>query len=137
MANRQKGETRLTVGGVDYTLRLTTDAAAQLEDAASEMLKREVFLPEILTRVGKGSVKTTRLFIWAALLHHHPDITIEQARVIIDEAGGILGFADQVQAVAASTMPEDGDAADPPPAQAIPAGTGDGSTSSPAKSGWT
>ncbi len=134
MANRQKGETRLTVGGREYTLRLTTDAAAQLEDAVSEMLKREVFFPEILARVGKGSVKTTRLFIWAALLHHHPAMTQDEARRIIDDAGGVEGFANQVQAVAASTMPDEDAPADPPAAQATPAGTGDGSTSSPVKS---
>ena len=135
MANRERGESAFVVGGATYTLRLTTEATAQLEDACSTP-EREMFFPDILAKVLRGSVKYTRLFVWAALREHHPNLTVKDVGALIDQVGGITAFAETIAGVVETTKPDEEDTARPPTAQPTPgAGTGDRSTSKRARSG--
>lgn len=133
MANREKGEVDFTVGGTTYTLRLTVDATAQLEDLCSTP-ERDMFFPEILRKVSNGSVKYTRLFIWMCLREHHPKMDVHAAGALIDGAGGPIAFAEKVMEVMQSTHPDPEDVpARPQTAQAIARGAGGRSTSRRAK----
>jgi len=134
MANRERGESAFVVDGATYTLRLTTEAVAQLEDACSTP-EREMFFPDILARMLRGSFKYTRLFLWAALREHHPGLTVKDVGSLIDQAGGIAELSEKIAAVVETTKPDPEDAARPPTAQATrAAGTGDRSTSRRARS---
>lgn len=133
MANRQRGEIALIVAGQDYTLRLTTDGIAQLEDACSTP-EKAMFFPDILALVLRGSVKYTRLFVWACLREAHPEMTVADAGTLMDGAGGPIGFAQLVEAVVATTQPDPEDRPRPQTAQAMAPGIGGRSTSRRAKS---
>lgn len=135
MANRERGEFRLTVGGRTYTARLTTNAMAELEDVTNGRTWDQV-MTGLLVR---GSVKDLRHFLWAALRDQHPDVatmTPDSLRTIgglIDEAGGMAGVIDQVRAFMALNDEPDEEGAPPahPPLGAVPAGVGVASISTP------
>lgn len=93
MANRERGELALRIGDVEYTLVLNTGAMARLEEHFSTPTK-ETTWDEVWARVLKGSVRTVRALLWAMLQTHHPSVTIEQAGVLIDQAGGFEGLID-------------------------------------------
>jgi hypothetical protein len=145
MANRERGAFALTIGGRVYTFRLTTSAMAELEDACSTPLKVtttkdgqqvttpavEMTFPQILGKVQGGSAKYIALFVWAALLEHHPTLTVKEASALIDEAGGLVAFAGQIQHIVGASQP---DAEESRPPEAQDAGTGARSTSKRAKS---
>lgn len=141
MANRERGEIRMTVDGQDYTLVLNTSVMAALEDHFSTAQK-EVVWEEIWARVLRGSVKTVRALIWAMLQPHHPQLTIEGVSALIDRAGGFEGLTHILQQAAKSSAPDPDDVkelgipARPRPAQGTRArrGTGGDSTSTRAGS---
>ncbi len=90
MANRERGELRLVVaGGVSYTLRLTTNACAELEDFADGRTSDEV-----TAGVNRGSFRDVRLMLWMALRDRHPDVATDDPACLaaigdlIDAAGG-------------------------------------------------
>lgn len=132
MANRQRGDVAIAAGDRTFTMRLTTGAMADLEDACSTPDRPMVF-PEILERVGTGSIKYMRLFVWAALQHHHPGLKVTEAGQLIDELGGPTKFGDYVTKAAQSLQPDREDQG-PQATQAIPSGTGETSTSKPGPS---
>jgi len=134
MANKERGETSFTVGETTYTLKLTTDAMAQLEDACSTDEKPLAF-PDILQRVLKGSVKYMRLYIWASMQEHHAGITVKQVGQLIDDLGGVTGLWGVLQQVSETAKPDPEDVR-PQTAQATTRrrGTGGRSTSKPALS---
>lgn len=131
----------MVVDGVEYTLVLNTDVMATLEDHFSTPQK-DVTWDEIWGRVLRGSVKTVRALIWAMLRPHHPTLTIADAGVLIDNAGGFAGLTDILQQAGASSTPDPADVkelgvpARPRAAQGARArlGTGGGSTSTRAAS---
>lgn len=136
MANREKGEVSLSVGGKPYTLVLTTNAMVQLEDLFSTADK-ELTFQQVLEKVSAGSVRHIRGFVWAALQEHHPAMTVKDAGEFITEAGGLIAFSAQLQALTESTTPDQQDLDDlgvspnPPKARAMrkSRGTGGRSTS--------
>ena len=119
MANRERGESTFQVGDTTYTLKLTCDAMAQLEDACSTDDKPMTF-PDIVQRMLKGSVKYTRLVIWASLQEFHPGLDIKAVGKLIDKVGGISGMWDVMRQLNDTSKP-DAEDADPPsaPAQAV------------------
>lgn len=128
MANRERGEFALAVGDQRYTLRLTTNACAELEDF-TEGRTIEQILFGVLKR---HSIKDMRLLLWAALRDRHPDVAttdpgaVTAIGALVDKAGGFRGMSDQLKAFAElnqnpePSKPEEKKegAADPPPAQA-------------------
>jgi hypothetical protein len=87
MANPQKGEVPLVVGGRHYTLVLNTNAIATLEAVLSTG-DREVVLSDVLFSMARGSHRYTRAFVWACLRRDHKEITLDQTGELIDAAGG-------------------------------------------------
>jgi hypothetical protein len=122
----------MEIEGRSYTFRLTTSAMAELEDACSTSAKRDMFFPEILERVLKGSAKYIRLFVWASLIEHHPELTVKDVGTLIDNAGGMLAFSRRIEQIYDSTQPDPEDESRPLVAQAN--GVGGRSMSKHAKS---
>ncbi len=108
MANRERGERAIEINGRTYVIKLTTSAMAELEDACSTP-DRLLTFPQILERVMRGSVKYLRLYVWAALLDKHPDITVAEVGALIDEAGGVSGFEALLKAVNDAAEPDQED----------------------------
>jgi hypothetical protein len=75
----------LTVGEDVYTLELTTDARADLEDRSGDP-----FLKLVRDAYMEGSVRAARWLFWAALQHHHRETfpMPEDANHLMDAAGG-------------------------------------------------
>lgn len=145
MANRERGAVSLEINGSAYTFRLTTAAMVELEEACSTPARQisrpdgsveaipavEMTFPQILKKVLNGSTKHTVLFVWASLLDAHPRLTVAEVQKLIDDAGGLLAFGQQVQDIVKASSPEEDDAR---PQKAQGGGTGGGSTSRRAKS---
>lgn len=130
--NRERGEWPLVVDGADgkktYKMRLTTNAMAELEDAA-----RGRTWDQIILGLMRGSVSDCRLLIWAALRQFHRDIATDgpdgltAVGNLIDDAGGVEGISEQIKAfVGDNAKPADGKGSANPPAAIAPAnGTGE------------
>lgn len=108
MANPKNGELALTVNGKTYTLVLNTAAMASLEEHYSTP-NHEASWDECWARVMKGNVRAVRALIWAMLRTHHPDITLEQAGVVIDGAGGFIGMTNLLKGASESATPDPND----------------------------
>ena len=143
MANRERGEDDLTIGGVTYTLQLGTNAACQIEDAMSTPLRRMSY-GDVLRAATKGEdVRAMRVMFWGMLRKFHRQVTLEQAGDLMDEAGDGVNFAEKLAAVALAAMPADDDLKAlgiqagkdrPPKAQRRRSGTGTRSISKPVTS---
>lgn len=89
MANRERGELTLVAGGTRYTLRLTTNSCAELEDFTSGRTSDEV-----IAGVNKGSYRDVRLLLWMALRDRHGNLATDDQDCLkdigdlIDAAGG-------------------------------------------------
>lgn len=94
------GEVALEIGGQTYTLKLTVNAMVELQDVTGQSFQ------DTLARVNGGDVKAIRDFVWASLRKHHKALTQEQVGDLIDEAGGIFGFAEQLGTLAQSATPD-------------------------------
>ena len=82
MGNPERGEVRVTVAGVDYLLRYTTNAICTLEASTHE--RAIPFMKRFANQdVGMADV---RVIVWAGLLDHQPDTTLEDAGAVIDAA---------------------------------------------------
>jgi len=135
MANRERGEMTLATPTDTYTLRLTTNACADLEDRCGKLVD------DIVRGAYRGSVRDLRWLLWAALQDKHAATVKEpsDAGTIIDAAGGIKGVLAQMiafmklNADESVSVKKDGvTKADPPSAQA--AASGVDSTLTPAAS---
>lgn len=87
MANRQRGELEIDLGGRSYTLKLSLNSMCEMEGASGRPF------PQIVTQVARGSLTDLRAFLWAALREHHPDLTIQAVGDLIEKAGGLEGLA--------------------------------------------
>lgn len=125
MTNPERGEVALTVGGREYTLKLSMNAAAALEKRLGKSVG------EILRDAGQLKFTAIRLCVWLLLQKYHADDfkTEESAGNLIDDAGGIAPFFAVLMELGQANRTEGtGDPANPPTAQAS---TGGGSTSTP------
>lgn len=86
MANREKGEASVEIGGVSYTLTISTNALCEIETLFSTDEKLVTF-QEVLKRAEAGSVAAVRGLLWAMLRDKHPDVTVKQAGGLIDKIG--------------------------------------------------
>jgi uncharacterized protein HemX len=141
MANREKGEISIEIGGKPYTLVLNTNALVELQDVLSTP-KALATIDEIYARVNQGSLRHVRAMVWAALRKYHSDLTLESVGELIDAAGGFVGMNALLESVQQASAPEAADVAElrqgvnPPKARAAKKkrGTGDVFTSMRAKS---
>lgn len=144
MANREKGEVSFEVDGTTYTLAMTMDAMASLEEHFSTPA-REMSFEEISAKANAGHVKYVRAFIWAVLQTHHPELRIQDVSPLVQKAGGMAAFAMTLGKLMLSAQPDAKDLEElgikkpkknPPQAQGgrRTRGTGGASTSAPAAS---
>lgn len=133
MANQERGEFTIAVGDRRFTLRVTTNACAELEDFANGRT-----WDQVLVGCARGSVKDVRLLLWAALRDKHPDVatndpeSVKAIGRLVDDAGGFAGMQAQMFAFIglnqAPPEPKGGESgegsSDPPTAQAEVAGVG-------------
>ena len=134
MANRQRGEVALTVGDRAYTMRLTTAAMAEFEDACNASGKQPwIAFPECVSRAFAGSPRYMPLFIWACLIDRQPKITIADVHTLIEDAGGLTALIDKAAEAFTATKADPEDLT-PQTAQSTPLGTGAASTSKPGPS---
>lgn len=121
MANKERGEVDLVAGGTTYTLRLSINALAEVEQMMG------LGIDEILAvlRKPKGGLRLTtwRGILWGALREFH--------KCTPDEAGEIMGVAGVPETVAklneamAVAFPDgDGANAENPPKASHGAGSG-------------
>ncbi|HEY8414809.1 MAG TPA: GTA-gp10 family protein [Thermaerobacter sp.] len=104
MANPLRGEVELKAGERTYILRYTTNALVRLE---------EEFGKSVIQMAENASIKEARALVWAGLLHSHPNLTMEQAGDIMDEAG----FTEAIQAASQALRKAFGRAAEGKPLQ--------------------
>ncbi|HXJ71655.1 MAG TPA: hypothetical protein VNM37_02340 [Candidatus Dormibacteraeota bacterium] len=123
MANRQRGEIGLKLGGTSYTLKLTTNALCLMEGSFQPLRPFAV----IVAGVSRGSFSDLRAFLWAAMQAHHPTLTLEAVGDLIDLSGGIEGIAQKLTDLVDANK----EAGTVPPREAQTTGTGDGSTLTP------
>lgn len=109
MANVEKGEFDLVLGGKTYTLTLKTAALMALQKHFSTP-DRLADLTDVMQRVEAGSIEHVVAFLWACLRKYHPEITFDQATNLIDEAGGLAELDRYFADVAGSTVPDPKDA---------------------------
>jgi len=142
MANRERGESRLSVNGRDYTLKLTMNARCEIEDRLSTP-EREVTFATIATRIKLGDQRAIRAFVWALLLYRHrKDFpTPESVGDLIDAAGGTEALLSAIREANERAQPDPADlqaingtearSARPPDARPDPTSTGPGSIAPP------
>lgn len=99
MANPERGEMAVTIGGVSYTLKSTIGSKIAVEAMFSKAEGRKVRWAEIVSELNKGSAEHTRAVIWSTFQAHHPEITLERAGELSD-----LLEAEQVYEAMAQTV---------------------------------
>jgi len=129
MANREKGEIPLVVGGISYTFVLNTGAMIAAETEASRLWKKDVCWDDLVVKLPRGGVQAFAIYMWAGLQKYHPTLTVDAVLEIIDECGGLNGLYDTFMKTAhESSLPDPADLAElpPPPKAQTRAPRGDG-----------
>jgi hypothetical protein len=85
MANADKGEVAVTIGGTSYTLKQSINAAIEVETLFSKLEGRKVRWAEVIEEVNQGSAAAKRAVFWAMLRTHHPDVTLDRAGELSDQ----------------------------------------------------
>ncbi len=106
MANRERGEVAVTVGGKEYTLVLKLNEMVALETVLSTPDQR-VRMPEVWQEVMQDNQTYCRAVIWASLRKHHKGMTLEQVGELIDQAdNGVSDFIIPLLVLKASMLPD-------------------------------
>lgn len=79
MANAEKGEVAVKVGGRDLTLVYTYNTVAELEQIEG------VPFVALVQRLADGTTLAFRLMLWGALRKHHPDLSLFDVGDILDD----------------------------------------------------
>lgn len=105
MANPHQGETSIEIGGTLYTLKLSTNALCEVEDATGRSISTLNYV---------GSLRDIRALFWGALRGAHPKVTLADAGKMMDVAGVKAVSAAVGKAIALAFPPEAGDGENPP-----------------------
>jgi hypothetical protein len=93
VANPHEGEVVLEAGDRRYTLRINNRTVAILERELGKLEGTAFVGPskvlDVLWNGDRISVTATSLWLWAALRHHHKEVTLDQAVDLIGAAGGL------------------------------------------------
>ena len=82
MANPERSEVAVTIDGTDYLLKFSTNAIIALETETGE--RAIPFMKRFAAQdVGMADV---RVIVWAGLLDHQPETTLEDAGAVLDAA---------------------------------------------------
>lgn len=125
MANTHKGEARLEVGNVVYTLVFSVNTICLIEEKLGRGFVR---IGLDLQDQDKISYTVVRAMLWGALREKHKEISLEQAGDMIVDGGGFGPVLEKILEAfsAAFPAPEPEDVARPLVPSQI-AGTGSGS----------
>lgn len=104
MANAQKGEFALTMGGTVYTLKLGTSALIELQELLGTP-EHAPTMQELVIEVVNGRAKYIRAFIWAGLRKYHPEVTLEAVSDLLDDTSEAEAKA-VLRALGVSTQPD-------------------------------
>lgn len=118
--NPHKGDVVLQAGSESYTLRFSIDAICHLELTTGKPFARaaaEMASPETV------SMTLARHLLHAALLDHHPEISLKEAGDLIPAAGGLGKVTVLVFDAFRRAFPEASGTARPPRAARRRAGT--------------
>lgn len=105
VANPQKGEMHVEFGGRPYVLVMTFNAMLRVQ----QMLAKGGAMPtaeSILRAALNGDLEAMRALFWALLLRHHPEMTVEAAGDLIDEAGGLDVVNDIIDRASGASGPD-------------------------------
>ncbi len=80
VANPHKGEVSLEIGGTSYTLKFSTNALCVAEKVSGQKISA------LMDDLGEGSLNAVRALFTAAMAKHMPNMTVEQAGDLLDEA---------------------------------------------------
>lgn len=106
MANRERGEVSLEVGGKEYTLRLSANAQCDLEELLStddKPVNFQVFMARLIRYERNTDV---RAFLWATLREFHPQMSLKDAGTLLHDVGGVYGLGDKLQQIVKSSQPD-------------------------------
>jgi len=109
-ANPEKGEFGVVIGGKSYILVSTFNGLIDLQN----MFARDGAMPtleSILNRAQRGELEAVRAVFWSTLRRHHPEVTIEQAGDLIQEAGGAGAIDTLLAQAGAASAPDPRDIA--------------------------
>lgn len=123
MSNRQRGDVPIEIDGATYLLKMDINSMIALEDLFNDELTFE----EIFKRSQSGKLRYVRAIWWAAMQHHHPEISVEQAGELLGKAGGMLEIVKKLGFLGTSATP------DPKDVEALPKGTGNPRSAGSAK----
>ena len=98
MANPERGEVDLEVGGKRYRLAMGAHGLRSIQRAVGSPGVR-VTMAEVLTGACAGDFEYLAVAIWGAMLRHYPDATQADADRIIDDLGGLMAMPILVQAL--------------------------------------
>lgn len=116
MANPHKGEARLEVGNVVYTLVFTVNTICTIEEKLGRGFLK---IASELQDLENISYTVVRAMLWAALREKHKEISLEAAGYMIIDGGGLGPVLEKVMEAftAAFPTPEASDARPPMPSQ--------------------
>lgn len=100
MANKHKGESAIEIDGQPYTLVFDLDAMEAME----EHFDRD--WADLQPRLVKGSIRIARVMLWAMFRRHHPDVTLERSKRLIDAAGGIRAMGSIIDTAMRNAAPD-------------------------------
>ena len=100
--NSKRGGVTLTVDGVDYTFRITTNALIAYKDMMGHSFQEGL---EAI-QANQDDFRTARAVIWAALAHDK-DISVEDAGDVMDAVGLPAALAAFTEAVSLAFPPPD------------------------------
>lgn len=103
MANPHKGEVAFEADGKRYILQFSIDALCNLEAEAGKGI---VALISDINDPMTMSLTRLRQMLWAGLLQHQPDTTIEGAGELIPKAGGLLALREKIAEAFAAAFPD-------------------------------
>lgn len=84
MANAERGEVSVDVGGRSLTLKIGTNAMCEIEAATGKTITE---IGRLLGSEETASIELMRVVFWGALQHHHEGLTLKDAGNLIDEIG--------------------------------------------------
>ncbi|MCV3209603.1 gene transfer agent family protein [Mesorhizobium sp. YC-39] len=84
MSNPHRGTVTFEADGAAYTLKFSTNALIELEEALGTGIEK---VGSMLADPNAAKLKTLRLVFWAALTDHHEGMTVKTAGDLIDAIG--------------------------------------------------
>lgn len=103
MANKYRGESAIEIDGQPYTLVFDLDAMEAIEEHFDQDWA------DIQPRLTRGSIRVSRVMLWAMFRRHHPDVTFEASKRLIDSAGGVHAMGSIIEQAMRNAAPDKAD----------------------------